>query len=296
MRAELREHQERLRQLHARHKTGKRCGRCRGWLSFEAFRPDSRSANGWSSYCNDCAAAANREWREVIPATSTPTTNAGGSSTPSSSARRGSERVRSAARGSREGRTGARARPSAAGGGRRARTRAGRRRHRNSPPPPATLRFRGHDERVPIEPRGHAPIGDFLGLLGRDVDGADGAAVRVRDLASDLATSWECRSRCSLSRSPETVRRRDHEAGAREGVDIRPDERVDGPIAPPITQLSQPPRMQRLTILLCGASATPPGFAAIEGARAAERRRLAPASAVARDGQDSGVPSRPSYS
>ena len=64
MRAELREHQERLRQLHARNNTGKRCGRCRGWLSFEAFRPDSRSANGWSSYCNDCAAAADREWRE----------------------------------------------------------------------------------------------------------------------------------------------------------------------------------------------------------------------------------------
>jgi hypothetical protein len=67
MRSELRENQERLRQLHARHNSGKRCGRCQGWLPFEAFRPDARSASGWSSYCRECSNAANREWRERNP-------------------------------------------------------------------------------------------------------------------------------------------------------------------------------------------------------------------------------------
>jgi len=55
---------EQKRENYARWHSDKRCGRCSKLLPLEAFRPNPRSATGWSSYCRDCGAAANREWRE----------------------------------------------------------------------------------------------------------------------------------------------------------------------------------------------------------------------------------------
>jgi hypothetical protein len=58
---------EQRREIYGRWHSDKRCGRCSKWLPLEAFRPNPRSATGWSSYCRNCAAAANREWRERNP-------------------------------------------------------------------------------------------------------------------------------------------------------------------------------------------------------------------------------------
>src|SRR5215213_2622397 len=49
---------------------------------------------------------------------------------------------------------------------------------------PLSLRLvGGHDERVVVEPRGHAPESDLRGFPGRDLDHVDGVAVLVRDVA-----------------------------------------------------------------------------------------------------------------
>jgi hypothetical protein len=58
---------EHKRQIYVRGRSDKRCGRCGERLPFDSFRPDARSASGWSSSCRNCAAAANREWRERNP-------------------------------------------------------------------------------------------------------------------------------------------------------------------------------------------------------------------------------------
>lgn len=42
----------------------KRCARCSGWLSLDAFPVNRRMHLGRSSHCRECHRAATRDWRE----------------------------------------------------------------------------------------------------------------------------------------------------------------------------------------------------------------------------------------
>ena len=43
--------------------TEKRCSRCERWLAVEAFRSNAKLSDGLHSWCRECCAEANREWR-----------------------------------------------------------------------------------------------------------------------------------------------------------------------------------------------------------------------------------------